>query len=234
MKTKITLSILLALLYSSSALSGENRFRLGFQMGPFVPQDWQVQGYAYIYYQPDGNPSSGRAVGFGNGFDLLMFADYIAGDWSIRLEWGARIMQNRKLKYYTLPDYGRTYENKMTVVPVTLSLLRFAGNSAGRFSPYFGFGGGIYFTNWEEFETRTYGSGLLRTWYKGSESPIGAHFLAGLGYRIWKGASLSLETRYSYVHSDWVLKEEDSQQISKRADINIGGISIRLGVSYEF
>ncbi len=223
----------LALFIHAPAFSSENRIRIGIQSGPFMPQDWQIQGSSYLYYDPGGQSIGGSIQGFGNGADLAIFGDYFIGNWGLRLEGGARLLQNRKLKY-TNSYETRTFENKLTVIPLTLSLLHNVPWTYERFSPYFGLGGGIYFAEWEEKETFSYLGSYDRLWIKGSETPLGVHFMAGLNYRIWQGVIGGFEYRYSFVEAAWELKNEDSQAILKKSRVNIGGVSLGVSVAYEF
>lgn len=217
----------------SGVSAGENLYRFGLQIGPFIPHNWQIQGWTYIYRNQGGSISSGHLEGFGNGIDIILYGQYRFSHWELRFDGGGRLLIRRKLDMVDETSQTR-YENRLIVYPFTLSFIRRTDILNTFFSPYFGVGGGIYFADWEEKYSYSYGSTYNRTWLKGSSTPVGVHFLTGIDYDLWRNLYLQFEYRYSYVDSDWELKDQDTDEREMIRDLDIGGTSLKLGLGYSF
>ncbi len=213
--------------------AGENLYRFGLQIGPFIPHHWQIQGWTSISRNQDGSITSGHLEGFGNGIDIILYGQYRFGHWELRFDAGGRLLLRRKLDIVSGISETR-YENRLIVYPFTLSFIRRTNILNTFFSPYFGIGGGIYFADWEEKYSYSYGNSYSRTWLKGSSAPFGVHFLTGIDYDLWRNLYLQFEYRYSYVESDWELKDQDTDEREKIRDLDIGGTSLKLGLGYSF
>jgi opacity protein-like surface antigen len=210
----------------------EKPFQVSIQTGPFAPTDYMVHGnQSMLYNFPDGY-ISGTIMGFGTGVDLIISGQYRKGDWGVILDGGVRIHTNREFKINTYSG-RRHFENNLTVIPVTVSVIHKIGIGDSRFTPFIGFGTGIYFSTWETkdvYEQFAYS----RTWYKGSDISPGAHFLVGLDYNIFQDFDLKAQYRYSYIYSDWELDDQDSENKIEIYDLNMGGTSLRFGIGYNF
>jgi opacity protein-like surface antigen len=213
--------------------AGENLYRFGLQIGPFIPNNWQIQGWTSVWRDRTGSITSGNLEGFGNGIDIILYGQYRFGHWELRFDAGGRLLIRRKLDIVT-ENSETHYENRLIIYPFTLSFIRRADILNTFFSPYFGIGGGIYFADWEEKYSYSSGSSYRREWLKGSSAPFGVHFLAGIDYDLWRNLYLQFEYRYSYVDSDWELKDQDTDEREKIRDLDIGGTSLKLGLGYSF
>jgi opacity protein-like surface antigen len=229
----ICFQTLILLLCFSSLQAGEKPYRIGFQMGPFIPHDWQVQGGTFVSFDPDGSVSNGAVEGFGNGLDLVAYGEYRFGSWWLRADGGGRLLIRGKFDLVR-STYEQHYENRLIIYPFTLSLIHRGAPGTSFFRPYFGVGGGIYFADWEEKYSSSSQYSYVRAWYEGSATPLGLHALAGVDYRVWKNLYLNFEYRYSYVEIDWELKDQDTDERRKLDDVGIGGTSLKLGLGYGF
>ena len=222
--------LLFSLFFASTGISGESRFRVGFQLGPFIPADWQVQGQSTtdhgIFF-----PSADFS-GFGNGIDLILSLEYDLSSWGIRAESGVQLFEARKLRYGTI-GLQREFENRLLITPVVFSLIRQFNLDDQRLTPFFGIGGGVYFAEMEtkrSYITVPYD----RRWFKESSVLPGFHFLAGFDYRIFKEFFAGFEYRYNYAVGDFHLENVDNDYTTNIYDLNLGGTSLRFGIGYKF
>lgn len=222
---------------SISAISAEeNDFTVGIWIGSFSPQNEQIQGQHTILYDTSGNPYSASVSGFGNGVDLMIYGTYYYNSYGIRLETGPRLLQKRKLDIDLL-IHSETYENRLNIIPITMTLLYRLQKPETNISPYIGFGSGIYISSWEQKHSTDSTGTFERTWDKGSSNPIGIHVLAGLDYPLFRGIFLSGEIKYSYINSDWDIDRTINNLTPSKIemkDLNIGGTSILMGLNYRF
>ena len=230
MKRTLILVLALLMLPYTSAFSGESRFRAGFQLGPFIPADWQVQGQS-VTDHAGGFPSA-ELFGFGNGVDLILSLEYDLSSWSIRAESGVQLFERRKLRYGTI-GFQREYENRMVIIPVVFSLIRAIDLNDPRLSPFFGIGGGVYFVDMET-KYRDISVPYNRTWLKESKVLPGFHLLAGFDYRIVKELFAGFEYRYNIAVGHFHLDNVDNDQRINIYDLNVGGTSLRFGLGYRF
>ncbi|MEE9554344.1 MAG: outer membrane beta-barrel protein [candidate division Zixibacteria bacterium] len=214
-----------------STVSAQTQLRFGIQSGPFMPQDWQVQGRSVIFNDPV--PVQFVSVsGFGNGADLLLFAEYSGGNFGLRITGGIQLL--KKYNYDIQTASGeRHLENNLTIIPIVSNVIYRFESSNPKISPYFGFGPGLYIAKWEEKDFRYY-STFERDWFKGSKTAPGVNVLAGLEYVLYKGLRFGIEFSHSYVSADWRIDDEDSDSNIEYDNLNIGGSSIRLGLIYHF
>lgn len=227
-------SLLMAAILTSVAFAEEKQFAAGVWVGSFIPQNWQIQGQQSVYYDATGEATSANVWGFGSGNDLILYGIYYFSDWGLRLEFGARLLQKRKLDI-DFPTRSEEYENRLNIIPVSLTLLYRIKISNTKINPYLGIGPSIYFASWEQkFTRQVVGLPFERTWLKDSSSPIGVHLLAGLEYPIFKSLFLGCEIKYSYVEGSWELEDQDTDEVTEIKNLNIGGTSIRLGLNYKF
>lgn len=228
----VVLSMILAALLTASSHSGESPFRIGLRTGVFIPQDWRVQGQAQINHLPDGSTEDWGIFGFGNGFDLSLYAEYNLGTFGLRLDSGFRLHNGRR--FSTEDISGRVdYESRLEVIPVELSMIYRMEVSDERISPYFGFGPGLYISRSEDKTLYNY-STFGRVWEKGSKTVFGACVIAGLDYILPGGLFFGIECRYSYAPSDWKFENQDSDSFIESKDLNIGGTSLKAGLGYRF
>ncbi len=213
--------------------AGEDLYRFGLQIGPFIPNNWQIQGWTSVWRDQNGSITSGNLEGFGNGIDIIFYGQYRFGHWELRFDAGGRLLTKRKLDIIT--EYSDTrYENRLIIYPFTLSFIRRTDILNSFFSPYFGIGGGIYFADWEEKYSYSSSSSYRREWLKGSSAPFGVHFLTGIDYDLWRNLYLQFEYRYSYAELNWELKDQDTDEREEIKNLDIGGTSLKLGLGYSF
>lgn len=227
-----TLLFILISIIPQSVYSSRGEFQISVQSGPFAPADWMVQGYEEIDYDYNSGFRDAYATGFGAGADIAICGRYSKSDWGVILDTGVRLHTNRKFTINTSLG-SRKFENKLTVVPVTISIIYKIKTGESRFTPYLGLGPGIYFSTWETKDF--YISNIfIREWYKGKNTSVGAHFLVGMDYRFYRRFELKMQYRYSFILSKWVLDDQDSQDTLDIFDLNLGGTSLRFGIGYNF
>jgi len=226
-------ALLLILISSGDLYAGDKLYRFGLQIGPFIPNNWQIQGWTSIWRDQDGSITGGNLEGFGNGVDIILYGQYRFRHWELRFDAGGRLLIRRKLDIITETSETR-YENRLIIYPFTLSFIRRTDILKTFFSPYFGIGGGIYFADWEEKYSYSSGYSYNRVWLKGSSAPFGVHFLTGIDYDLWWNLCLQFEYRYSYVELNWELKDQDTDEREKIKNLDIGGTSLKLGLGYSF
>ncbi len=179
-----------------------------------------------------GGYSTPEVLGFGTGVDIILSCRYTKSGWGVILDGGVRPHTNREFTINTI--FGkRHFDNNLTVIPITVSVIHEIGTGNSRFEPFIGFGTGIYFSTWETEDI--YDSILIpREWYKGTDVSPGVHFMVGLDYKIFREFILKGEYRYSYIYSDWQLENQDNDDFIRVFDLNLGGTSLRIGVGYNF
>jgi len=226
----IGMSLLVAPSHISDLFAQGKAFRVGIQAGAFIPQYWQIQGWEQISYS-NGSPTSVTVSGFGDGGELNLFGTYYFSDWGATVRTGVRLPR-RELSMSAGPGGWReSYENRLTVIPLTFSLTRRASVNNSKFSSYFGIGIGLYISRWEQKHSR---EGAERTWLKGSSTPIGGNLTAGFDYPLYSHLLINCEAEYSYVKTDWEIQNVDTNERIELKNSNIGGISLRLGLAFEF
>ena len=206
-------------------------FTIGMSIGPFIPQDWQIQGYTAIYFDSEGSPTGALVSGFGPGVDLSLYGSYnFSNNWGLMIKASGRLLQKRKLDmaFTTGNDY---FENRLNIFPITLSLKHQISVTNSKISPYLGLGLGIYISDWEQ---KHYPEGAERTWLKGSSTTLGVHFLTGFDCPLYHDILFDCELRYSYAEGEWKIKDVDRNTETEFRNLNIGGVSLNIGLGYRF
>jgi len=237
MNNKLLISVFLCLFVLSSVMFGKDKqFAGGVWVGSFIPQDWQIQGQHKVDYDASGETRWAGVEGFGNGNDIILYGIYYFSDWGLRLECGVRLLHQKLKLDDLLAAESLEYDNQLNIIPVSLTLLHRLKIPDTKFSPYLGIGPSIYFASWEQKDIeQIVGMPLFRRWLKDSLSiSIGVHMLVGLEYPMSKGLFIGGEIKYSYVPSTWELEDQDRGFVIEIKDLNIGGTSMRLGLSYRF
>jgi len=226
------LIFLIVIFISQFAYSDNKPFQVSFQLGPVAAGGWLVQGSQQIEFDASTGFKSANALGFGTGIDLVVAGEYSKSNWGILIDTGVRLHNRRKFKINT--SMGKqNFENKLTMVPVTLSYIHKIKTVESRLSSFMGFGTGAYFSWWET-KDYLYSDLFMRDWYKGSDISFGAHFLAGLDFKIYRDFLFKSQYRYTYIQSKWEIEDQDSDDRIDIYDLNIGGTSLRFGVGYDF
>ncbi len=235
MNKKLLASVLLCFfVFTSVMLAKERQFAAGGWIGSFIPQDWQIQGQESVFYEATGEADFANVWGFGNGVDLTLFGICYFADWGVRVECGARLLHKRKIDI-DFPTRSEEYENRLNIIPISLTFLYRIELPDVIITPYLGLGPGIYLASWEQkASSQVLGLPLERIWLKDSSSKIGVNLIAGLEYPIFKKLFFGSEIKYSYVPGSWKLEDQDTGETTEIKGLNIGGTSIRLGLSYWF
>lgn len=225
---------ILVIISSRDLSAGEGQFSVGFLIGPFIPQDWQIQGLETATYSFAQDVASEAVVtGFGNGIDFAISGCYYGADWGLELEVGGRVLIRRKLvvDFAISSEY---FENRLIVFPITLSFIHRITIPGSKVIPYLGAGAGVYISDWEQ---KFFQEGLdvfEREWLKGSANPVGIHFMAGFQRSFYNKLYFDAELRYSYVENDWELEDVDTREKTYPYDLNTGGTSLKLGLGHQF
>jgi len=161
----------------------------------------------------------------------MLHGTYYPSDWGVMLEAGVILLNGRHIDMAFAPGIRDMYENHLTILPITLSLLHTLGESGQKFQPYAGIGVGLYMG---EMELKHFPEGAQRTWLKGSSDPFELHFLMGADFPIYYDLLFEAQFKYALTHSDWKLNNEDSGAVSEMRGLNIGGVVLGFGLSYQF
>ena len=217
-----------ALIHTANAQ--KKNWKISLQSGIFIPQDWSVRGMQQISYS-GGSPTSIFVTGFGQGNDITLSATYYYSDWGIMLKAGVRLMNN-DLDMALAPDgLHDMYENHLTLFPITLNLVRRMSFPEGKVTPYFAFGFGAYYTEWEQ---KHFPEGGTRTWTKGSSVPVGINICSGLDYAFYHDLIVNFEVDYSYILASLKIKNVDTNDEVEMKNLNLGGVTFKLGLAFRF
>jgi outer membrane protein W len=208
---------------------GKN-WKIGIQSGLFIPQEWSIRGMQQIAYT-NGNPVSIMVNGFGQGGDINLIGAYYFSDWGIMAKAGVRLLKN-DLDMSLAPNGDHdVYENHLTIFPVTLDLVRKISSPGVKVTPYFAFGLGIYYSEWEQ---KHFPEGGTRVWTKGNASPLGINVCGGLDYAFYHDLMLNFEVGYCYIPSDLKIKNVDTNDQIEMRNLNLGGVTFNLGLAFRF
>lgn len=223
--------LLCILLFTAGARAQQKKATIGIRFGTYIPQDWEIQGMFQVNYTSTGSPTSALVSGFGNGSIIMLHGTYFPSDWGVGLEAGVVLMKDRQIDMIFDPGIRNMYENNLTIFPITVSLLHRLGESGRKFQPYAGVGAGIYIG---EMELKHFPEGAQRTWLKGSSNPVEFHFLMGADFPVYYNLLLSGQIKYAVTQSDWKLTNQDNGEVNEMRGLNVGGVELGFGLSYQF
>ncbi len=233
MKTilKLFISLCISLIVSFS-FAQDNKLDIGLRTGVFVPSNWMIQGYQTVEYV-DGSPEDISMMGFGNGGILNFYTKYYITDHiGIMLEAGADLLQKNKLELALAPNGEHDmYENSLIIFPVNLSFIHRLTFAETKFSPFTGVGLGVYIAQWEQKHFPENGN---RTWVQGKENPIGIKFFTGFDIPIYHDLIFNFQFDYYYAATDWTITNTDTNEETVYNKLNIGGVSLKLGLGFRF
>ena len=214
----------------------EKPYSIGITLGTFIPQDWKIQGLMSVDYDSSGQAINTTVMGFGNGVDLMIYGTYYFTDWGIRLETGPRLLQEHLLDVIINQDSVYYDENRLNIIPVTLTMFHKIQLPDTKIIPYIGIGSGVYFSSWEQKYYIYYPDPqpFTRNWDKGSRKLMGVHFLTGLDFLIYSKLYFSGDLKYCYVSGDLKIRDVDSGSVMEVKNLNIGGTSLRVGLNFKF
>ncbi len=218
--------------FAGEVFAQKKLFTVGIRSGQFHPTNSRIQGTEEVEYDAGGSPTGVAVTGFGDGADVGIYGKYsFADNLDLMFETGVIILKREISMALTPSGAIDSYENTLTAFPITVSLIHDILITDSKVIPYLGIGAGIYISKWEEKYFPAVGA---RTWTKGTAAPIGMHFLAGFNYPVYRNILFDCEFRYRQINGNWKIKNVDDKTETEYRDLNTGGISIRLGLSYRF
>ena len=225
--------LLLSPLFISQVLAKDKPFSIGIRIGPFTPLDAQIKGNRIILFDSTGAQDGAIVSGFGTGPEMSLLLNYDFSNWGLMLDGGFRLLQKNKIALNHINGRDE-YENRLNIIPITLSAVYKIELTDAKTIPYLGLGLGIYITEWETKHWMWRGEVFSRNWQKGSANPLGVNFLAGLNAFIFQGVYFNGELRYGWIEGTWKITDQDTKEQVEYQGLNIGGVSINLGLGYNF
>jgi len=219
MNKLIILLSVIVLFYLPLAVSAqESTLIIGGQLGQFAPSDRRLQGRGMLY-------TAGQS-GIDGAWEVIGFIGYRRGQMEYRVESGTRRHDHDNKPHY---EGSYSYKARLYVYPITISAIyRFSKIEKG-IVPYLGIGTGVYISQWREFNENGFD---LPECIKGDAIHPGYHFLAGADYAMSK-IHFMTELRYSIIYGDWDFTEQYDDSVREVSSLNIGGVSLRVGLGYE-
>ena len=208
---------------------------IGVRGGLAVPHHWMLQGWHSVSYNAGGSPTGINISGFGDGGEVALCVSYTAPDGSAwMVELGARILEN-KANLSLAPDGNKeVYDNYLnTIFPVAISRIHrfFLGTRA---VPYLGAGVGFYVSQWNTLHEWQSGETLRQTAEVTQFTGLGLHGVAGFHRSLYYDIVLETQFRYTWIPSNVrIVDDEDGTWITHE-NLNIGGVSLTLGLAYQF
>jgi outer membrane protein W len=210
----------------------EKKFDIGLRSGIFVPSHWMIQGINYVNYT-DGSPVNMNIMGFGNGSVLNLYGKFFFNDHvGLTLDGGVVLFHSHS-EELALAPIGLTdmYENKLTLIPVNLSMIYRIILTDSKLRPFFGAGTGVMIA---ELSQKHYPENAERVWLEGKSNPIDLHVFSGFDFPLYHDLIITIECKYNYAASDWTIKSVDHNSESKYKNLNIGGICLKFGLGFKF
>jgi len=209
---------------------------IGIRGGVAVPHHYMLQGWHSVSYNAGGSPTDISISGFGDGGEVVLSVSYTSPGGSAWLvELGARILNN-KANLSLAPDgKPEIYDNYLnTIFPIAVSRVHRFFLEGARTVPYMGAGVGFYISNWNEMNE--YYSGETLRQYAGSTNftGLGLHGIAGFHRPLYYDIMLETQFKYTWIPSEVrIVDDEDGTWITHEG-LNIGGVSLTLGLAYGF
>ncbi len=208
---------------------------IGVRGGLAVPQHWTLQGWHSVSYDAGGAPTNINISGFGDGGEVALCVSYTSPDggaWLVEL--GARFLQ-RKVDLSLAPGGNReAYDNSLnTFFPIAVSRIHrfFLGPRA---VPYLGAGVGFYVSQWKAQHEREVGETLVRTVDETQFTGLGLHGVAGFHRSLYYDIMLETQFRYTWIPSNVRIVDDETGTWITNEGLNIGGVSLTLGLAYQF
>ncbi len=208
---------------------------IGVRGGLAVPHNSMLQGWHYVRYNAGGSPTGINISGFGDGGEVGFFCSYTAPDGSAWLvELGARILEN-KANLSLAPDGNKeVYDNYLnTIFPVAVSRLHrfFLGTRA---VPYLGAGVGFYISQWNTLHKWQSGETHRQTAEATQFTGLGLHGVAGFHRSLYYDIVLETQFKYTWIPSTVRIVDDETGTWITHEGLNIGGVSLTLGLAYSF
>ena len=208
-------AVILAVIMAMAVNAQESTLIIGGQIGQFVPSDDRLQGRGMLF--------NGSLSGIYGAREVIGSIGYRFNKMEFRFESGIRWHEHRA-KYM---EYD--YTAQLYIFPVVVSVLHRISIPEAKILPFLGIGAGIYISEWQEYYIGHYD---ILNWIKGDAIHPGYHILAGADYAIGDFSIIS-ELRYSLIYGDWEIRNPRYESSRKISSLNIGGLSLRVGLGYE-
>ena len=211
-------------------------FIIGIRGGLAVPHHWTLQGWRRVSYDAGGAPTNVNISGFGDGGEVVLSVSYTSPDGSAWLvELGARILNN-KANLSLAPEGNREiYDNYLnTIFPIAVSRVHRFFLEGTRTIPYLGVGAGFYVSQWNTLHDLRVGETLYRTTEATRFTGLGLHGIAGFQRPLYYDIVLETQFKYTWIPSEVRIVDDETGTWITHENLNIGGVSLTLGLAYSF
>lgn len=211
-------------------------FTIAVRGGVAVPHHWMLQGWRSVSYEAGGAATGVNISGFGDGGEVVLSVRYTSPGGSAWLvELGARILNN-KANLSLAPDgKPEIYDNYLnTIFPIAVSRVHRFFLEGTRTVPYLGAGVGFYSSHWNTMHEYHVGETLVQTAESTRFTGLGLHGIAGFHRPLYYDIILETQFKYTWIPSNVRLVDDETDKWVTHENLNIGGMSLTLGLAYSF
>ncbi len=211
-------------------------FTIAVRGGIAVPHHYMLQGWHSVSYDAGGAPTNINISGFGDGGEVVLSVSYTSPDGSARLvELGARILQ-RKVDLSLAPDGNpEIYDHYLnTIFPIAVSRVHRFFLGGTRTVPYMGAGVGFYSSHWNTMNEYHIGDLLVQDAESTKFTGLGLHGIAGFQAPLYYDILLETQFKYTWIPSEVRIVDDETGTWITHEGLNIGGVSLTLGLAYGF
>ena len=226
----------LILILAAGLYAQDKPLIIGIRGGVAVPHHWMLQGGRRVSYDAGGAPTNVNISGFGDGGEVVLSVSYTSPDGSAWLmELGARILNN-KANLSLAPEGNREiYDNYLnTIFPIAVSRVHRFFLEGTRTIPYLGVGAGFYVSQWNTLHDLRVGETLYRTTESTRFTGLGLHGIAGFQRPLYYDIVLETQFKYTWIPSEVRIVDDETGTWITHENLNIGGVSLTLGLAYSF
>ncbi len=231
------MGLCLVILAAASAVYSQDKpFTIAVRGGVAVPHHYMLQGWRRVSYDAGGAPTNVNISGFGDGGEVVLSVSYTSPDGSAWLmELGARILNN-KANLSLAPEGNREiYDNYLnTIFPIAVSRVHRFFLEGTRTIPYLGVGAGFYVSQWNTLHDLRVGETLYRTTESTRFTGLGLHGIAGFQRPLYYDIVLETQFKYTWIPSEVRIVDDETGTWITHENLNIGGVSLTLGLAYSF
>jgi|GEM_PF-2142094 len=209
---------------------------IGIRGGVAVPHHYMLQGWHYVSYNAGDSPTDISISGFGDGGEVVLSVSYTSPGGSAWLvELGARILNN-KANLSLAPDgKPEIYDNYLnTIFPVAISRVHRFFLEGTRTIPYMGAGVGFYVSHWNTMNEYHVGDLLVQDAESTNFTGLGLHGIAGFHRPLYYDIMLETQFKYTWIPSEVRIVDDETGTWITHENLNIGGVSLTLGLAYGF
>ena len=227
---------LMILAAASAVYSQDKPFTIAVRGGIAVPHHWMLQGWRNVSYEAGGAPKNINISGFGDGGEVVLSVSYTSPDgsgWLVEL--GARILNN-KANLSLAPDgKPEVYDNYLnTIFPVAVSRIHRFFLEGTRTIPYLGAGVGFYSSHWNTMHEYYSGETLRQIAESTNFTGLGLHGIAGFHRPLYYDIILETQFKYTWIPSEVRIVDDETGTWITHENLNIGGVSLTMGLAYSF